>query len=35
MTADELAKRIDELRYELDDIDIIIRSLRKRVARKR
>ena len=29
MTADELAKRIDELRYELDDMGIIIRSLRK------
>lgn len=29
MTADELAKRIDELRYELDDMDVIIRSLRK------
>lgn len=29
MTAEEFAKRIDELRYELDDMDIIIRSLRK------
>lgn len=29
MTADELAKKIDELRYELDDMDVIIRGLRK------
>lgn len=29
MTAEELAKRIGELRYELDDMGIIIRSLRK------
>lgn len=29
MTADVVAERIDELRYVLDDVDTIIRGLRK------